>query len=142
MKKLAKLICLAAILCVVYLALTALHEDGEPVMKSVDAEISDDMQAQAGNREADQDEERLQTDNAEANEIADRVKAMGEDAFKQADEFIGDAVKKADEKLEDAVEQADKAIGDAVESAAEGAKQGFIESLKESADEFWKSLFN
>lgn len=128
MKKLVKLICLAAILCAAYLVLTTPRGDAEPVIKSVDAEINDDKQPQA--------------DDAEMSEIADQVKTVGEDAVKQADEFIEDTVKKADEKLGEAVEQADKAIGDAVESAAEGAKQGFIESLKKSADEFWEKLFH
>lgn len=64
------------------------------------------------------------------------------DAVKQADEAIGDAVKRADEALDNAVEQADIALADAVDSAAEGAKQGFIESLKESASEFWNKIFS
>lgn len=141
MKKLVKLICLAAILCVAYLALTTPQGEDAPAMKTIEADEETD-QAKAGNAEADQETDRTKADNAEADEIADRVKAIGEDAVRQADEFIGDAVRQADETLEDAVEQADKAIGDAVESAAEGAKQGFIESLKKSADEFWEKLFS
>lgn len=103
MKKLFRLICLAAILCVAYLLLTTPRG------------------------------------NAEAVKQADEV--IG-DAVRQADEAIGDAVKQADEALGNAVEQADKALADAVDSAAQGAKQGFIESLKESANEFWEKIFS
>lgn len=102
MKKIMRLICLAAILCVAYLVLTTPRGDAEP-LKQADEVIGG--------------------------------------AVRQADEAIGDAVKRADEALDSAVEQADKALADAVDSAAEGAKQGFMESLKESASEFWKTLF-
>lgn len=115
MKKLFRLICLAAILCVAYLMLTTPRGGVEPAMKTIDAEAD-------GN--------------------PDQVKEISENAIKQADEFIGDAVKKADEVLEDAVAQADQAIADAVDSAAEGAKQGFLESLKDSAHDFWENLFS
>lgn len=126
MKKLFRLICLAAILCVAYLLLTTPRGDAAPAMKTIDGETGD---------------------------VTDQVKAIGQeavkqadevigDAVKQADEAIGDAVKRADEALDNAVEQADKALADAVDSAAEGAKQGFMESLKESASEFWNKIFS
>lgn len=134
MKKLLRLICLAAIVCVAYLALTTPRGEAEPALKIIDAE-ADENAAQLS-----------------ANDIAGQAKAAGQDAVKKADEAIedvvaradeaiGDVVKQADEVLDNAVEQADKAISDAVESAAAGAKQGFIESLKESASEFWEKLF-
>lgn len=115
MKKLFRLLCLAAILCAAYLFLTTPRENAAPVMKTIDGETGD---------------------------VTEQVKAIGQDAAKQADEAISDAVKRADEALDNAVEQADKALADAVDSAAEGAKQGFIESLKESASEFWNHLFS
>lgn len=126
MKKFFRLICLAAILCVAYLALTTPREDAAPAMKAIEGEAGD---------------------------VTDQVKAIGQDAVKQADEVIGgavrqadeaigDAVKRADKALDSAVEQADKALADAVDSAAEGAKQGFVESLKESASEFWNKIFS
>lgn len=105
MKKLMRILCLAAIACVVYLIFTTPHEEAEPA-------------------------------------IVNQVKSFGQEAVKQADAAIGDAVKQADEVIDSAVEQADKALGDAIDSAAEGAKQGFLESLKESASEFWESIFN
>lgn len=108
MKKLFRLICLAAILCVAYLALTTPRGNVQPAMKTI---------------------------GGETNEV------IG-DAVRQADEAIGDAVKRADQALDSAVEQADKALADAVDSAAEGAKQGFMESLKESASEFWNKIFS
>lgn len=125
MKKLFRLICLAAILCVAYLMLTTPRGDAAPAMKVLDGETGD---------------------------VADQVKDIGQEAVKQADEVIGDAVRQADEAIEDAVKQADEAIGsaveqadkalaDAVDSAAQGAKQGFMESLKESANEFWENVF-
>ncbi len=125
MKKLFRIICLAAILCVAYLMFTTPRGDANPAMKAINGETGD---------------------------VTDQVKAIGQDAVKQADEVIGDAVKQADEAigdavkradaaLDNAVEQADKALADAVDSAAEGAKQGFVESLKESASEFWEKVF-
>lgn len=126
MKKFFRLICLAAILCVAYLTITTPRGDAKPVMKAINGETGD---------------------------VTDQVKAIGQDAVKQADEVIGgavkqadeaigEAVKRADEALDSAVEQADKALADAVDSAAEGAKQGFVESLKESASEFLNKVFS
>ena len=66
---------------------------------------------------------------SEAGEIVDQVKEYGSAALEQADE-----------KLENAVEQADEAIGEAVESAVEGAKQGFLQSIKESMTNFFNDL--
>lgn len=128
MKKMMRLICLTVIVCVVYLALTTLRGDAEPVMKSVDAET-------------DADTDRGMNSDADTDNIADQVKTIGQDAVKQADVVINDVVKRADDALDNAVEQADKALADAVDSAAEGAKKGFIESLKESVGEFWEKLF-
>lgn len=128
MKKMMRLICLTVIVCVVYLALTTLRGDAEPVMKSVDAET-------------DAHTDRGMNSDADTDNIADQVKTIGQDAIKQADAVINDVVKRADDAMDNAVEQADKALADAVDSAAEGAKKGFIESLKESAGEFWEKLF-
>lgn len=115
MKKLVRLICLAAILCVVYLVLTTPRGEAAPVIKPIDEALDGAV--------------------SRADEALDG-------AVSRADDAIEDAVKQADAVIDNAVEQADKALTDAVESAAEGAKQGFLESLKESANEFWKSLFN
>lgn len=150
MKKLMKLLCLAVIVCVAYLALTTPRGDAEPAMKPID--VMTDADTDQG-KDAD----------AETDDIAGQMKAIGQDAVKQADEAIGnvagqadeaieeavtradkaigDAVRQADKTLEDAAKQADKAIGDAVDSAVQGAKQGFVESLKESVNEFWEKLF-
>lgn len=140
MKKIFRLICLAAILCVAYLLLTTPREDTAPAMKIIDGETGE---ADDQTKDAD----------AETDDVTDQMKAIGQDAVKQAnevigdavkqaDEAIGDAVKRADEALDNAVEQADIALADAVDSAAEGAKQGFIESLRESASEFWNKIFS
>ena len=66
---------------------------------------------------------------SEAGEIVDQVKEYGSAALEQADE-----------RLENAVEQADEAIGEAVESAVEGAKQGLIQSIKDSVPNFLNDL--
>lgn len=121
MKKLFRWICFAAILCLLYLALTTPRTDAEPVLRLFNTETNETA--------------------GQSNEIVDQVKNAGQDAVRQADEMIDDAVRRADEALENAVEQADQVLTDAVESAAEGAKQGFIESLKESVGEFWKNVF-
>lgn len=131
MRKILRLICLAAILCVAYLALTTPRGEAEPAMQTIDTDTEDD---------------------AKADDVKDSARTLGQDAVGRADEVISEAVTRADEAIEDvvkqadevidnAVEQADQALTDAVESAAEGAKQGFIGSLKESADEFWEKLF-
>lgn len=125
MKKLFRLICLAAILCVAYLALTTPRGNAQPAMKNIGEETGDVT-------------EQVKDIGQEAVKQADEV--IG-DAVRQADEAIGDAVKRADETLDSAVEQADKALADAVDSAAEGAKQGFMESLKESANDFFEKVF-
>lgn len=129
MKKIMRLICLAAILCVAYLLLTTPRGDAAPAMKTIVGEPNED---------ADQEKDA----DAETGDVTDQVKAIGQEAVKQVDEAIGDAVKQADEALDSAVEQVDKALADAVDSAAEGAKQGFMESLKESASKFWEKIFS
>lgn len=131
MRKILRLICLAAILCVAYLALTTPRGEAEPVMRAIEADTEDDAKT-------DSMKDSARTFGQDAVGRADEV--IG-DAVSRADEAIGDVVKQADEVIDNAVEQADQALTDAMESAAEGAKEGFIESLKESADEFWEKLF-
>lgn len=118
MKKFLRLLCLAAILSVAYLALTTPREGSEPAMTAIDAK-TDDV----------------------ATQVRGMYETYGQGALEKADAALGDAVKQADEALENAVEQVDEALGDAVESAALGAKQGFFESLKESVNEFWEKVF-
>ena len=59
---------------------------------------------------------------SEAGEIVDQVKGMYEEYGAPA------------------LEQADEALGEAVESAVEGARRGFLESLKESVTSFFDDL--
>lgn len=71
---------------------------------------------------------------SEAEELADQVKGMYE-------EYGSAAVEQADEALGDMVEQADQVIEEAVDSAMEGAKEGFLQSIKESVSSFFDGLF-
>lgn len=68
-------------------------------------------------------------------DIVDQVKGMYQ-------EYGAAALEQADEALGDAVEQADEAIGEAVGSAVEGAKKGFLQSLKESVSNFFDELLS
>lgn len=107
MKKFLRLLCLAAILCVGYLALTQPRDGQTPAIADIESE---------------------------AEEIAGQVKGMYE-------EYGSAAVEQADEALGDMVEQADQVIGEAVDSAVEGAKTGFLQSIKESVSSFFDGLF-
>ncbi|MDE6602172.1 MAG: hypothetical protein K2K90_08410 [Lachnospiraceae bacterium] len=117
MKKFMSVLCLFAILCVAGLVLTQLRDGEKPAMENI---------------------------GPGAEELVDQVKDMYEEygsaAVAQADEKLSDVVERADEKLGDVVEQADEAIGEAVESAVEGAKEGFLESIKESINHFFQDL--
>lgn len=106
MKKFFRLLCLAAILCVGYLALTQPRDGQAPAIVNI---------------------------GSEAEEIAGQVKGMYE-------EYGSAAVEQADEVLGDAVEQADQVIEEAVDSAMEGAKEGFLQSIKESVSSFFDGL--
>lgn len=136
MKKIFRLLCLAAILCVAYLAIMAPRGETEPVLKPLETDIDNTAQ-----RSADSADGAEPKAGGIIEDAVSRADGVIDDAVSRADEAIGDAVKQADEVIGSAVEQADQALADAVESAAEGAKQGFVESLKESASDFWKKLF-
>lgn len=117
MKKFIRALCLLAILCVAYFALTQPQSSEKPAIEDIESG---------------------------ADELVDQVKDMYEEygsaAVAQADEKLGDVVDQADEKLGDVVAQADDAIESAVESAVEGAKEGFFQSLKESINNFFSDL--
>lgn len=106
MKKFLGLLCLAAILAVVYLTAAQSRAEGKPVMDVIESE---------------------------AGELAGQVKGMYQ-------EYAPVALEQANDALGEAVEQADEAIGEAVESAVEGAKQGFLQSIKESVTSFFDGL--
>lgn len=99
MKKLLKLLCLAAVLCVVYLAFTQIRDGKKPDLENI---------------------------GTEAEEIAGQVKGMYEEygyaAVEQADEALGDMVEQADQVIEEAVDSA-------VEGAKEGFLESIKESV-------------
>lgn len=99
MKKILKLLCLAAILCVVYLAVTQPRDGRTPAIESIESE---------------------------AEEIVDQVKGVYEEygsaAVEQAGETLGDVVEQADQAIEEAVDSA-------VEGAKEGFLQSIKESV-------------
>ena len=117
MKKFFSVLCLLAILCVTYLAVTRFHSGENPDINDIEsgAEVLMDQ-------------------------VKDMYEEYGSAAVAQADEKLGSVVEQADEKLGDVVEQADIAIEEAVESAVEGAKEGFFESIKESISNFLQDL--
>lgn len=117
MKKLLNLLCLLAILCVAYLAVTRFPSGQNPDI--------DDIESGA---------------EALMDQVQDMYEEYGSAAVAQADEKLGSVVEQADEKLGDVVEQADVAIEEAVESAVEGAKEGFFESIKKSISNFFQNL--
>lgn len=117
MKKIFTLLFLAAILYVGYLAVT-MPRDGEST-------AIENMQSGADEI---------------VNQVTDMYEEYGSAAAKQVDQVIAEKVEQADETLEQITGQADEAIEEAAHSALEGAKQGFIRSLKESANEFWDKL--
>lgn len=99
MKKFFKLLCLAAILCVAYLAITQPREGQPSAIENI---------------------------GSEAEEIADHVKGMYEEygsaAMAQADEALGDVVEQADQVIEEAMDSA-------MEGAKEGFLQSIKESV-------------
>lgn len=107
MKKFLKLLCLAAILCVGYLALTQSRDGQTPAIEHI---------------------------GSEADEIAGQVKGMYEEygyaAMQQADEALGDAVEQADQVIEEAVDSA-------VEGAKKGFLQSIKESISGFFDGFF-----
>lgn len=128
MKKFLMVLCLAAILCMGYLAIALPRGEGMPAMEDIKAETD-----KIRNQVSDMYEKYSLT----AAEHVDE--ALGEQA-EQADNKLEVVVEQADEALENVAEQADEAIENAVNSAVEGAKQGFIQSLKESVSNFFDSL--
>jgi len=117
MKKLLKALCFFAILCVVYLALTQPRDGTDPAMDTIKAGADKIV-----------------------NQVTDIYEEYGSAAAKQVDDALGEKVEQADEALGQVAEQADEAIADAVDSAVEGAKQGFLQSLKQSVSEFFENL--
>ena len=117
MKKFLAMLCLAAILYVGYLAISLPRGEGDIAIDGI---------------------------KAGADKIVDQVTGMyeeyGSDTAKQVDDAIEEKVQQADEALGQIAEQADEAIEDAARSAVEGAKQGFIQSLKESVNDFLDGL--
>ncbi len=99
MKKFLRLLCLAAILGVAYLAVTQPRDGKTPAIENI---------------------------GSEAGEIADQVKGVYEEygsaAVEQADEALGDAVEQADQVIEEAVDSA-------VEGAKEGFLQSIKDSV-------------
>lgn len=99
MKKFFRLLCLAAILCVAYLALTQPRDGRAPAMENI---------------------------GSEAEEIVGQVKGMYEEygsaAVEQADEALGDVVEQADQVIEEAVDSA-------VEGAKDGFFESIKESV-------------
>ena len=117
MKKFFSVLCLLAILCVAYLAVTQLRSGEKPDINSIEAGAEDLVE-----------------------QVKDMYDEYGSAAVAQADEKLGSVVEQADEKLDEVVEQADAAIENAVENAVEGAKEGFFESIKESINNFFQDL--
>lgn len=117
MKKFFSLLCLVAILCVAYLAVTQSFPGEKPGKENIEAEA-----------------EKL------VEQAKDMYTEYGSAAAAQANETLGSMVAQADEKLGDVVEQADEAIEEAVTSAVEGAKKGFFQSIQESIREFFQNL--
>ncbi len=104
MKKFLKLLCLAAIFCVAYLAVTQPRDGKAPVLENI---------------------------GTEAEGIAGQVKGMYEEygsaAVEQADEALGDVVEQADQAIEEAVDSA-------VEGAKEGFLESIRESVSSFFD--------
>ncbi len=117
MKKFLKALCLLAILCVGYLALTRPRDGSGPAIDNIKTGADKIV-----------------------NQVTDMYEEYGSAAAKQVDDALGDKIEQADEALDQVTEQADEAIEEAVGSAVEGAKQGFIQSLKESVSEFFENL--
>lgn len=117
MKKFLAVLCLAAILYVGFLAITLSRGESELAIDGIKA---------GADKIVDQ--------------VTDMYEEYGSAAAEQVEDTIGEKVEQADEALEQIAEQADEAIEDAARSAVEGAKQGFIRSLKESVNNFFDNL--
>jgi len=111
MKKFLRLLCLAAILCVVYLALTQPRDGNTPAIEAV---------------------------GSEAEEIVGQVKGMYEEygsaAVEQADEALGDAVEQADQVIEEAVDSAVEGAKDGFFESIRESVSGFFDGLFEKKD--------
>ncbi|MDE7248270.1 MAG: hypothetical protein K2N43_10335 [Lachnospiraceae bacterium] len=111
MKKFLRLLCLAAILCVVYLAVTQPHDGKTPALEDI---------------------------GAEAEEIAGQVKGMYEEygsaAVEQADEALGDVVEKADQVIEEAVDNAVEGAKDGFFDSIKESVSGFFDGLFAETD--------
>ncbi len=99
MKKFLKLLCLAAILCVAYLAVTGLRDGQTPALEDIGSEAE-----------------------AIAGQVKDMYEGYGSAAVEQADEALGDVVEQADQAIEQAVDSA-------VEGAKEGFFQSLKENV-------------
>lgn len=116
MKKILGVLCLLALIYVVYLMVASQPRDLKPVSASViDLEMNVDK-------------------------ARDKYEEYSSAVAAEAEETLGDAVRQADEKLSSVAAQADEAIEEAVGSAVEGAKEGFLKSMKESITEFFQNL--
>lgn len=111
MKKFLRLLCLAAILCVVYLAVTQPRDGKTPALEDI---------------------------GAEAEEIAGQVKGMYEEygsaAVEQADEALGDVVEKADQVIEEAVDNAVEGAKDGFFDSIKESVSGFFDGLFAETD--------
>lgn len=112
MKKFFRLLCLAAIFCVAFLALTQAHGGKTPDIEGI---------------------------GAEAEEIAGHVKGMYEEygsaAVEQADEALENVVEQADQVIEEAVDSAVEGAKDGFfESIREGVS-GFFDHLFTKTDQ-------
>lgn len=116
MKKIVGVLCLLALVYVAYLMITAQMQDQIPVnTNAIDLEMNVDK-------------------------ARDKCEEYSSAAAAEAEEALEEAVRQADEKLSSVTAQADEAIEEAVGSAVEGAKEGFLKSIKESITEFFQNL--
>lgn len=116
MKKIVGVLCLFALLYVVYLVVVSQPQDQRPVSAdTVDLEMNVDR-------------------------ARDKCEEYSSAVAAEVEEALGDAVRQADEKLSSVAAQADEAIEEAVGSAVEGAKKGFLNSMKKSITEFFQNL--
>ena len=99
MKKFIRALCLLAILCVAYFALTQPQSSEKPAIEDIESE-ADDL----------------------VDQVKDMYEEYGSAAVAQADEKLGDVVDQADDAIESAVESA-------VEGAKEGFFQSLKESI-------------
>lgn len=106
MKKLFKLLCLAAILCVACLIVTQPRDGRGPAMEDIESE---------------------------AQELVGQVKGMYEEygsaAVEQADEALGEVVEQADQAIEEAVDSAVEGAKDGFFESVKESVSGFFNGL-------------